>query len=484
MYDILKTYFIDQFNGGFKISFRNGNVYLDYLENGGNGTQSITFGENLLDFTKSFDMTDLITVLIPLGPEDEETGERMTIEEVGTSGIYYEMTEMVRKYGRIEQVQIFDDAEDEYDLLAKAEEYMTAVQYEELVLEVSAVDMHYLDNTVNRFDLYQRIHCISKPHGLDSWYPVCEMHLDLTRPENCKYILGPSKEKHISGKINKMIDTAVESKVPTEVQHAISQIDWPEIETDIVEHKVIKAETMMATFCFTKYMLVQFMETNFEAIDASGDNPQRTHSSRNYIRIYDEKIYFFEDELTDDIVGYQFFGKPLYWTAISGDRAFQYFTFESPDKISPDKRPSGITDEEFRAMYQVKVWATATNGHHEKGYMGFAEFAGSGSTTIKEPVIKLGVGDGNGYGTAMIYKSQNGLDVYYNSRTEQIPIGLRFKDDGYYAIIGSLERKFTPPLLYASVADAQADVGTIPAYMAAALIEPSYDPTGGAAQNG
>jgi hypothetical protein len=475
LYELIKQFIIDQYNGGFKISFHNGEMRLDFINTHTQNGQEISFGSNLLDFAKSFDYSDLCTVLIPLGPQDAETGEYMTIESVGTDGIYYEMDTMINRYGRYERVEHFSDAEDELDLLAKAEDYMTRIQYAELTLELSAIDLHYLNaSEYSRFNLYDSVHCISNPHGVNDWYPISEMTINFIQPDQSKFVLGPFKEKRISGTINKMVNAAVDAKVPAEVSNQVSKLDWPEITDDIVDHKVIKAETMMATFCFTKYMLVQFMETNFEAIDASGENPQRTHSSRNYIRIFDEKIYFYEDELTDTIVGYEFMGEPLYWTAIDGERAFQYFTFESPKTINQDKRPSGITDAEFEAMYQVKVWATAQNGHHEKGYIGFGEFAGSGSTTIKEPVVKLGAGDGQGYGTATIYKSQNGLDIYYDSRTLHIPFGFRVKDDGYYAIIGSLERRIALPLLYGDAASAQADVGSIPAYSAAALIAPGY----------
>lgn len=476
IYDIIKTFIIDQYNGCFKIRCNNGTAYLDYVEMNTSNDQSITFGENLLDFTSSLDQSDIVTVLIPLGPKDNETGEYMTIVDVGTDGIYYENTSMMDRYGRYEKVQEFSDAEDELDLLAKAEDWMTKVQYQDLVLEVSAIDLNYLDHTTDKFEIWDKVWCISDLHGLNQQYPITEMTIEFNRPENNKIILGNYKEKTISGTINQTIDARVNTTVPPIVKNEIAGLDWPEITDDIVEHKVIKAETMMATFCYTKYLLVNFVETNFDAIDAHGTNPSRSHSHRTYIRIIDEKIYFFEDELTDNIVQYEFpANKPLYWTAIDGDRAFQYFTYEDPCNINQDKRPSGLTDDEFRAMYAVKVWGTAQNGHHEKGYIGFSEV----STQVMEPVIKLGVGDGNGNGIGTIYKSTNGLDIYYSSRTLQQPFGFRVKDDGYYAIIGSLERRIALPLLYSSLADAQNDVGTIPQYSAAALIAPGISNGGG-----
>ena len=52
-------------------------------------------------------------------------------------------------------------------LLEKAKEYLADLQFDNLELELSALDLHYLDVNTEAVKLLDEIRVISRPHGLD-----------------------------------------------------------------------------------------------------------------------------------------------------------------------------------------------------------------------------------------------------------------------------------------------------------------------------
>ena len=67
---------VSTLGGYFVVRPENGVLYIDYLEDfTAESGQEVNFGENLLDITKESSGTELITALIPLGAESEETQE-------------------------------------------------------------------------------------------------------------------------------------------------------------------------------------------------------------------------------------------------------------------------------------------------------------------------------------------------------------------------------------------------------------------------
>ena len=100
---------VSTLGGYFVVRPENGVLYIDYLEDfTAESGQEVNFGENLLDITKESSGTELITALIPLGAESEETQEdgtvirrKLTIESVNDGNDYLTNTEAIEKYGFI-----------------------------------------------------------------------------------------------------------------------------------------------------------------------------------------------------------------------------------------------------------------------------------------------------------------------------------------------------------------------------------------------
>lgn len=160
-------------------------------------TQSIEFGENLLDFTKQNSAEGIITALIPLGAkiqtegEDVEQEARVTIESVTSDGSDYVYDEAaVNKYGWIFGSQIWDDVTVPANLLTKADAYLNELINLNISIELSAIDLSAMDKDINAFMLGDYVQVISAPHGIDAKYLLTKQSIDLLHPENNKITLG------------------------------------------------------------------------------------------------------------------------------------------------------------------------------------------------------------------------------------------------------------------------------------------------------
>ena len=187
---------LDRLGGHLRVRKQNGVRFLDYLsEYPRTSNQVITFGENLLDYSKSFDMSELCTIIIPRGAMlDESPIEALqaylTVESVNNGSIFVENEELVSRYGQIVKVVDWDDVTLPSNLLKKAQKYLTDTQYEEMQLEISAADLSYLRGQEYEIRLLDKVRCISKPHGLDKYFPVTKIDIDLGDPVNTTLTLG------------------------------------------------------------------------------------------------------------------------------------------------------------------------------------------------------------------------------------------------------------------------------------------------------
>jgi phage minor structural protein len=202
----IKEDLVDDLGGYLFPRFENGNVYLDYLADyPGTCTQRIVFGLNLMDYTRNFNVTDMATRIIPLGaqidnPTYEALGERVTIKSVNGGLDYIQSDTAVQNFGIISKTVIWDNVTTPSALLSKAREYLSSVQYDTMVIEARAVDLHMVDPEIEAFELGDVVNVKSVPHGLDRNFPVTKMVLDLNSAANNSITLGTADlNKSISG---------------------------------------------------------------------------------------------------------------------------------------------------------------------------------------------------------------------------------------------------------------------------------------------
>lgn len=218
--EVIKTDLLKTYGGYLRIRKENGVRYLDYLADYPNtNTQVIEFGSNLLDFTHDMVASDIVTAVIPLGARLEDVTEvegldaYLTIKDVNGGVDYVYSQEAVKSYGWIFKTVKWDNVHVADNLLKKGKEYLTDIQFAQITLTVSAVDLHMLHVDMERIKVLDRIRVTSTPNGLDRFFPVSEMTIYLDKPSNNKLTLGTSYSKNsLSTKTESNI-TSIKDKI-------------------------------------------------------------------------------------------------------------------------------------------------------------------------------------------------------------------------------------------------------------------------------
>lgn len=200
--EVIKTDLLNTYGGYLRIRKENGVRYIDYLADYPNtNTQVIEFGSNLLDFTHDMVASDIVTAIIPLGARLEDVTEvegldaYLTIKDVNGGVDYVYSQEAVKSYGWIFKTVKWDDVHVADNLLRKGKEYLSDIQFAQITLTVSAVDLHMLHVDMERIKVLDEIRVTSSPNGLDRFFPVSEMTIYLDKPSNNKLTLGTSYSK-------------------------------------------------------------------------------------------------------------------------------------------------------------------------------------------------------------------------------------------------------------------------------------------------
>lgn len=190
-FSAIQSDLIDSFGGYLRIRNNNGIQYIDYLKSYDTvSTQTIEFGQNLIDLVNKQSGEDLFTVLLPIGKD------KLTIESAGNSstythnGKYLENAEAIDDYGRIVKTEDFGDITDAATLMAKAEKYM-ADNYKGIPPELSikAVDLHRYCPTVRPFELGDSITVKSSVHGVERALVCTAIEINIKELSKTSYTL-------------------------------------------------------------------------------------------------------------------------------------------------------------------------------------------------------------------------------------------------------------------------------------------------------
>lgn len=218
--EVIKTDLLKTYGGYLRIRKENGVRYLDYLADYPNtNTQVIEFGSNLLDFTHDMVASDIVTAVIPLGArlgdvtEVEGLDAYLTIKDINGGVDYVYSQEAVKSYGWIFKTVKWDDVHVADNLLKKGNEYLTDIQFAQITLTVSAVDLHMLHVDMERIKVLDEIRVTSSPNGLDRFFPVSEMTIYLDKPSNNKLTLGTSYSKNSLSTKTESNMTSIKDKI-------------------------------------------------------------------------------------------------------------------------------------------------------------------------------------------------------------------------------------------------------------------------------
>lgn len=194
--------------------------YLDYLADSSlrTSTQHIEFGKNLLEFTTKWDTSEFATVIVPLGERLEESpiealDAYLTVESVNDGSIYVKASnEVLATYGWIEKTVHWDDIKRPIRLLRKAERYLQEIQFDNVEIELSAIDLHYMNVDYDDIELLDEVFVTSPPHGMERYFPVKKLEIPLDSPENTQFHLGDSMRVSLTS-VNNKTNTDILNKI-------------------------------------------------------------------------------------------------------------------------------------------------------------------------------------------------------------------------------------------------------------------------------
>lgn len=207
---VLNSEFLDVYGGLLMTRTVNQNgslvTYLDYIKDPSQNPsgfitnqQEIEFGVNLLELDSSYPVSDIFTVLMPIG------SDKLTIEDVNNNSPYLENQAAIAKFGRIVKVEQWSDVKKADELKQKGQKFLDqhgAIFSDDLT--VKAIDLHYLGQSNHPLKLLDKVAVYSDPHDINTVLLCLSVEYDLQNPENNSYKLGtyiPS-DKH-KGKTKK-----------------------------------------------------------------------------------------------------------------------------------------------------------------------------------------------------------------------------------------------------------------------------------------
>lgn len=254
---------IDRLGGYICSRHVNGQRYIDYVTDYGNiNSQTIEFGENIIDFSQKIDASGVATIIMPLGckqndADGQETERRLTIEDAIVGDAFYGKDylideDAVKIFGKIAKPVYFDDVTLPNNLYSKGQEALNEQKTLGITIELNAIDLHLLNVDVEQISLGDSVRVVSKPHGVDTYMKVTKMEIDFLRPDNTKLVLGTTLGA-LSEQFNKSSNTTKEmiTQVQTDIistQKKISQFssaieqNIDSIKTSVSEITTIRSE--------------------------------------------------------------------------------------------------------------------------------------------------------------------------------------------------------------------------------------------------
>lgn len=280
-----------------EVTFENGVNNLWFYKNYPSKYQSmqqITFGKNLIKYTRNWDVEELATVIIPTGSKVEADEERPTIpytppdldavetiQSVNSGSVFLEAdSDIIARYGRIYKKIEWNDISQPSNLLDLAQNYFDNYQFDKLTIEVELYDLSIMmtgsEKEENELHLLGTVECVSKPHGLDKWFPITEIEYDFVNPGNTKYVLGDAIDSTMSGtladsntQLNNKIDNNISSSseiynmVDAGIINKVDEEITVQLQTDGTIHDFVLSN------CYSKAETYTQNEVDQKAADAA-----------------------------------------------------------------------------------------------------------------------------------------------------------------------------------------------------------------------
>lgn len=169
--------------------------YLNYTADSGDfNSQVLSFNRNIVDLEQYMSGEDLCTVLIPLGAklvvDDAETDERLTVASVNDGSIYIQDDDAVAMFGRIVKAVVWDEVSVASNLLTKGRAWLADNITEATTISLNAIDLSIIDIDESALKLGEYNRVYSRAHGIDDYFQLSKMVVDLVDPSKNTYTFG------------------------------------------------------------------------------------------------------------------------------------------------------------------------------------------------------------------------------------------------------------------------------------------------------
>ena len=193
--EVIMTRMVESSTGGYvRIRYEADGNYVDWLSDfTEESSQTIEFGQNLIDYLNEIDSTSIVTAIIPLGAMIDGTNNRVTIESVNNGSKSIIDSEAVYQYGYIYATVEWDDITVPANLLQAAKNYLKAQKYARQTITLTALDLSLMDKSIDSFDCCEYVRAKSKPHALDEKMLISQKTTDIIHPENGQITIGQTK---------------------------------------------------------------------------------------------------------------------------------------------------------------------------------------------------------------------------------------------------------------------------------------------------
>lgn len=188
--DELSSNLVGAIGGYLRLRRSNGQSYLDYIDAySQTSNQVIEFGSNILSIEEYIDASDVYTVIIPFGKQDDK-GNRVNITSVNNGSDYIESAQGTSLFGRIDRSVVWDDVTDPKVLKQQAQSVLKSAIEMATTITISAVDLHLINVNTDAIQLGDWVRVISPPHGIDSDFLCSKMVINLQNPDQSQYTFG------------------------------------------------------------------------------------------------------------------------------------------------------------------------------------------------------------------------------------------------------------------------------------------------------
>ena len=305
------------------------------------------------------------------------------------------------KYGFTREGYQEFDADDLETLNTLAEEYLATVDQPSCSISISIPKARKLC-----LSLCELVKLHNTLLDEELIYKVVGYNKSLTTSADT-YQLGQRKKDFTD--IEQLFNEKAQEVVQEVVQNVI---------VEVIEQEVISANTAHILNAWIRDLNIEFLETNFEALDVREPYPEE--GLRNFIRIKEEQMEFVTQSLSETEVQeyHNKDGDQLYYTAIDDHvQAYKYFTITSPTSIYQDLTETQVNKfkVKVRKVLSENIKATFTFG-----LIGDTQY----------PLMRWGVGTdpcgSSDKGKGFIYKELDGLVLKYvtsTGTTHQIKLG-------------------------------------------------------------